>query len=159
MGLDINTPKGQKSLEYERLMVEKINNAWRDRQISFVETHKHFDSVCDGFLVKMNTVIGLHESKCRDLTYEKLQYFGTWLITAEKIEKCRTISEYLKVPFLGFLYLIPEDRVLMWKITDEKGRYLFEFEKTVTSTQRTINGGTTNRLNAFLPVKYAEEIK
>jgi hypothetical protein len=159
MGLDINTPKGQISLVHERRMMEKINQLWSDREISFMDTHKKYDSACDGFLVKMNTVIAIHESKCRNLTYEQLQGFGTWLITAEKIEKCKIISEYLKIPFLGFLYLIPDDRILMWKITDEKGKYLFDFEKEKTQTQRTVNGGIANRLNAFLPVKYAEELK
>jgi hypothetical protein len=159
MGLDINTPKGQVTLLHERKMMDKINRIWVGREISFVETHKKFDSACDGFLVKMNTVIGIHESKCRNLTYEEIQKFGTWLVTAEKIEKCRAISEYLKVPFLGFLYLVPDDRILIWKITDENGNYLFDFKKERTQTQRTVNGGVANRINAFLPVKYAEELK
>lgn len=147
--LDINTEKGQKSLEWESLMINRVSSKWNN--INLIETKKDEAAVCDGVIVQNNIITGIFESKCRNMSYEQLTKFGTWLITFEKLEKCRRLTEDLKVIFIGFLYLIPSDQILYWKIA-ENGKYCFSFETHNTLTQRTINGGETIRLNAFLPL-------
>lgn len=148
MGLDINTPKGRESLKLEMKMLEYISDCW---DVEIIETNKEKTSCCDGFLVKNNTIIGLFEDKCRKLTINELEDYGSWLITHQKLIDCKTISELLKVPFFGFLYLVKSNVVMFWKITDSKGEYCFAFDNMPTTTQKTINGGQIIRDNAFLP--------
>lgn len=156
MELDINTPKGQISLQQEERMLKYISECWN---LDIVNTKKEGDAVCDGFLIKNDTVVGLFESKCRNLSLIELEDYGSWLVTHEKIEKCRLLSEYLRVPFIGFLRLNKSNIVMYWKITDDKGQYLFDFEHMKTETQKTINGGTIIRDNAFLPYQYGEFVQ
>jgi hypothetical protein len=161
MALDINSEEGQKSLEHEREVQKIIEKAWN---VSIIETPKLKASKCDGFLVRDNNIIALFETKCRyDMTYSELLDRGTWLVTLEKIEACKQLSTLLHVPFLGFLYLRPkrsDERILLfWKITNMNGDYVFEFERYEQETQRTINGGSTIRMNAYLPIEHSDFVK
>lgn len=155
MSLDINTKKGQESLIHEREVQEIIKKKWK---LGVLETPKLGISACDGFLIKKNEMVALFETKCRyDMTYEELLTRGSWLITEEKIKKCKTLSILLQIPFYGFLYLLPKSNpdekiLLCWKITNEKGKYLFDFEVRNEQTQRSINGGQADRYNAYLPI-------
>lgn len=159
--LDINTKKGQESLIHEREVQEIIKNNWK---VSIIETPKIHSAKCDGFLVRDNNIIALFETKCRyDMTYSELLERETWLVTLEKIEACKQLSKLLQVPFLGFLYLRPKhstERVLLyWKITNIQGEYEFEFSSYEQETQKTINGGTIIRKNAYLPVELSNFVK
>ena len=62
------------------------------------------------------------------------------------------------MPAIGLLYSIPDDTILMWEITNSEGDYLFKFNVEKTVTQETVNGGTIERENAFLPMAYATKI-
>jgi hypothetical protein len=159
--MDILTDKGQKSLEYERKMLEKINfhicKEHKDNSM-LIETDKDMDAKVDGIIVKNNQVSGIFESKCRDMSLMKLREFGSWLITFDKILDGRKLSQLLRVPFIGFLYLIPDEIIMYWKITDKYGNFLFDFDVKNTKTQKTINGGSIVRTNAYLPVKRGVEL-
>ena len=154
-GLDINTPKGQVSLKYEKIMLRKIENRWG---VEIIETYKKGTARCDGIISKNKKLVGVEESKCRDMSLMKLRNYGSWLITHQKILNGQILSSLLKVPFMGFLYLVPDDITLYWKITDKDGKFNFKYDINNTTTQKTINGGTIVRENAFLPYKYAYEI-
>ena len=129
-------------------MMEKIEH---EMDIQLIETDKSTNARCDGIMVSNNKLIGVFESKCRNMTLEDLQRFGSWLVTHEKISDGQTVSRLLRIQFCGFLYLIPDDMILMWPITDNKGDYNFDFESKKTETQETINGGKVVRKNSFLP--------
>jgi hypothetical protein len=86
------------------------------------------------------------------MTKEELSMYGSWLVTNEKIMHGRYLSEMLRVGFFGFLYLIPDNNIFMWHITDSNGKFKFDFESKITKTQKTINGGTAMRENSFLPI-------
>jgi|TARA_R100001530_G_scaffold117429_1_gene84554 hypothetical protein len=150
--LDINTPRGQKSLEYERKMIERIE---RELNVDIFETDKKSAAKCDGIMVKRNELVGVFESKCRNMSVSQLYNFGSWLITHKKIEFGKMLSEMMMVRFYGFLYLIPDDSILAWMITDKEGNYAFKFDSWETETQETINGGKAIRNNSFLPVDNA----
>ena len=152
MTLDINSEKGQETVRQENKMLKYIEDCWGVKAITTKKESEDADAVCDGFLVKNKEVIALFESKCRNLSLAKLTEYGTWLITHEKIKKCKLLSEYIRIPFIGFLYLLDDDKIMFWQITDNKGNYLFEFKNEITSTRKTINGGTAMRDNAFLPI-------
>ena len=155
MDLDINTKKGQESLRHEKKMLEKIEHSF---SVQLIETPKKMDSKIDGIIVKDDQISGIFESKCRDMSYMELLDYKSWLVTFNKIMDGKKISEMLRVPFFGFLYLIPDELVFYWKITDEFGEFRFGFNIKRTLTRKTINGGTAIRTNAYLPVKYANEI-
>ena len=157
MSLDIYTPKGKETLLQEEKMLSYISEKWKSKNISIVQTIKKEPADCDGFLIKDNQVIGLFESKCRNLSLKQINLFGSWLITFDKLEKCRQLSLALKIPFLGFLYLVTDDIVLMWKIA-ENGEYCFDFEVSDTKTQSNVNGGSIIRSNAYLSVNNSTQI-
>ena len=123
-----------------------------------IETDKNTDAKIDGIIIKNNELAGVFESKCRDLSLMQLRKFGSWLITYEKLMDGKKISTMVRAPFIGFLYLIKDEIIMYWKITDKYGNFLFDYDVKETRTQRTINGGSIIRKNAFLPVKYGNEI-
>ena len=113
--MDILTKKGQKSLEYERRMLDKINfHICKDhkKDSMLIETDKDMDAKVDGIIVKDNQVSGIFESKCRNLSMMELRKFDSWLITFDKIMDGKKLSEMLRVPFVGFLYLIKDDIIM-----------------------------------------------
>ena len=159
--MDILTKKGQKSLEYEREMLERIrhNICKTHKEDSYlIETDKNMDAKVDGIIVKNNQVSGIFESKCRDLSLMQLMDFGSWLVTLDKIMDGKRLSEMLRVPYIGFLYLIKDRIIMYWKITDKYGDFTFDFEVKKTKTQKTINGGVAYRTNAYLPFKEGNEL-
>tara|TARA_R100000781_G_scaffold2704_3_gene4255 strand:+ start:2818 stop:3300 length:483 start_codon:yes stop_codon:yes gene_type:complete len=159
--MDILTKKGQTSLHYEHIMLDKIREhiCKKHKNNSFIyETDKDKPSKVDGFIVKDNVLSGIFESKCRNMGLMDLMEYGSWLITMDKIMDGKKLSEMLCVPFIGFLYLIKDDIIMYWKITDNNGEFLFDFDIKKTKTQRTINGGTAIRTNAYLPFKKGTEL-
>ncbi len=156
MGLDILSEKGQASLHYEKIMLDKISEI---RGVDLVETDKDTDAKIDGLIIKNNVLVGAFESKCRKLSLDELKRFGSWLITMDKILDGRKVSKLLRIPFFGFLYLIRDERILCWQITDSEGTFSFDFNIANTKTQKTINGGEIVRTNAFLPIEKARIIQ
>ena len=153
--MDILTKKGQKSLEYERIMLERISVL---TNVNIIETDKDMDAKVDGMISQDNQLTGIFESKCRNMSLMQLRKFGSWLVTFDKILDGRKLSQLLRVPFIGFLYLIPDEIIMYWKITDKYGNFLFDFDVKNTKTQKTINGGSIVRANAYLPVKRGAEL-
>ena len=124
--MDILTDKGQKSLEYEREMLERIRHSMCEKHQEdsyIIETDKNMDAKVDGIIVKNNQVSGIFESKCRNLSLMQLVDFGSWLITLDKIMDGKQLSEMLRVPYIGFLYLIKDKIIMYWKITDKYGDF------------------------------------
>ena len=159
--MDILTAKGQKSLEYEKKMLEKIRESICKKHKNssmLIETNKDMDAKIDGVIIKNNELSGIFESKCRDMGLIQLMEYGSWLVTFEKILDGKRLSEMLRVPYLGFLYLIKDDIVMYWKITNKYGNFMFDFDVKNTRTQKTINGGIIMRTNAYLPFKEGNEI-
>ena len=136
-------------------MLKRIEKSWG---VNLIETDKNTDAKCDGIVEKDNRLRAIYESKCRDMNYMQLCKWGSWLVTNQKILDCQIMSKMLRVPFIGFLYLIPDEMIFYWKITNKIGDFNFEYEVRKTETQKTVNGGKIIRENAYLPYKYAYEI-
>ena len=153
--LDIKSDKGKESLRQERIMLRRIEKVWG---VKLIETDKDTVAKVDGIIEKDKVIRGVYESKCRDFSYMQLCEYGSWLITHKKILQGQITSKMLMVPYLGFLYLVPDDMIFYWKITNKIGDFRFDYEVKETLTQKTINGGKTIRENAYLPFKYAYEI-
>ena len=159
MTLDINTPRGQSALAYERECIEAFCNLYPD--YNFLETDKNEPAAIDGFfyLHKRNWVDCAVEVKTRNMTTEQLMcdYGNEWLVSYDKILKGQQLSELICSPFVGMLYLIPEKKILTIKITDNRGKFLLDFDVRKTRTSASINGGEVIKENAFIPMEKAKE--
>jgi len=154
MNLDIDTPKGQISLQQERQLLDSLRAAYPGK--CFVETKKDMPAQIDGVIIEKRTLIGVFESKCRNMTSEQMHKFNDqWLVTYEKIVAGAEISKRLRVPFYGFLFLIDEPIGLNVKITDNEGNFIPDIKIERTKTQRTINGGSIIRTNAYISLETA----
>lgn len=156
MGLDINTPKGQETVKQELAMLKYIEKCW-GVQIKITKKDKPIDF--DGIIIKDKKVVGIFESKNRQEDLDFFEQRGSWLITFDKLEKCRLEAKKRKVPFYGFLGIELSGAYLVWKISDENGNYLFDFDHYKTKTQASVNGGEAYRDNAYLPIKYSKFIQ
>jgi len=157
--LDVNTPKGQESLQHELRAVELWNNYYPD--FTYVHTPKDGSALVDAVIVNNETnVVAVVEQKSRNMSLEQLQKWDSeWLITFDKIEAGRYVANSLGVPYIGFLYLIPDDLLLTQKISDKNGQWTCDYRTAVTETQETINGGTISRLNAYIKVDKAQHLQ
>jgi hypothetical protein len=127
--------------------------------LGWVETPRGKPARVDGLLVKNGELNGVGEVKCRyNLTLPKFKrlFDMEWLVTASKIEKCKELASGLQVPFIGFMFLVDEgvSGLLLWKRLDQ-----LTLRSERTETQATINGGTTHRLNAFIPMKHCKGLR
>lgn len=102
--------------------------------------------------------MGVFESKCRALSDRELKRFGSWLVTYQKIKDLKSLSELLRVPAYGVVYLLKDKKIRIWKIASD-GEYCFKFKIDKTETQKTINGGKIKRVNAYLPVENSKLLK
>lgn len=116
-------------------------------------------SCADGVIVKEGEVIGIVETKPRDLSEKQFIKYGSWLISNQKVEKCREVSERLRLPFYGLVWLVPDGVLYLWKITNDKGEYIVEFENKVTETWKNIDKTEkVKRVNSYFFIKDAKKI-
>ena len=152
MSLDANTEKGQNYVNHSRAGIHLIPQP-------FVETAQDKAGDIDGFFLKQDrkTIVAAVEIKAREMTEAELKRFGNeWLVTFEKIQKGALIAKSLCVPFYGVLYLIPDQKTYLVKLTDEHGNIVAPMRLEVTETKATCNGGTALRTNAYVSVEGAK---
>jgi len=127
----------------------------------FIETPKDQPADIDGFIVKGGTIISGVEVKCRMMSYHDLmnKFNSEWLITYDKIERGIAICRSLGIDFRGFLYLVPDQILIIVKIWDYKTREDCIMKIEETRTQATVNGGSIVRLNAYVDVSNATVIQ
>lgn len=159
MSLDINTPKGQKSLEYARRSADlwlQYSPGW-----SYASTPQDMDCPFDAVLIDpAGTVRAIVEQKSRDMSRRQLAEFGNeWLVTMDKLVRASQCARMLRVPLIGFLYLIPDEALLTQQLADADGLFVVPFRCDRTVTQRTINGGEIVRANAYIDMSDAREFR
>ena len=86
------------------------------------------------------------------------KFNAEWLVTYDKIERGISVCRSLGVDFRGFLFLVPEQILLIVRIWDFKTRETVGMELEETRTQATVNGGSIVRLNAYVDVSHATVI-
>jgi hypothetical protein len=155
VSLDILTPRGQESLRQERILLDAVSKAYG---FDILETAKDQPCEVDGFLARDGVICGVFESKCRKLTRAQMRKFDDrWLVTFEKVLAGLRFSKLLMVPFYGLVYLTEEPVGLMIQISDATGSPIVNMEVAQTTTQRTVNGGTIQRANAYIDLDTAFE--
>ena len=159
MSLDVLTPTGQKSVaDEQKAKAIFIRNF---PQYSYIETPKTKSADVDAFLTKEGVIEAIIETKCRyDVTLEEFnqQYKGHWLITFDKLERAKTLAKILQIDVVGFLYLVKSETLLIQKIISD-GEYVGRMVIEKTKTQKTINGGSIERVNAFIDMTQARRLK
>jgi hypothetical protein len=158
MPLDSETPVGQVFIQ-EQYRIQKL---LEEKGYTVINTSKKYNGT-DIILAKhidgKLTVCGVAEIKSRMtagnkiLTLDYLKENGGYLITAEKLKYGAQMSVMLMAPFFVIVSLMEDDKILIWKITDEKGEYLEKIEIRQKKTKETVNGGVAYRNNAFLPIE------
>lgn len=154
MSLDIATPRGQATLGHEERAVEIFMR--HHPEYIYAETPKNKPGAVDALLIEGQLVRAVVEQKSRDMTLDTLQAWNyEWLVTADKIRIAADIARSLCVPFLGFLYLIPEDALLVKRIANADGTLVAGIREEFRETQATVNGGKAFRKNAMIDMSGA----
>ena len=166
MSLDILTPKGAEATNHEQKLLQDICNVWN---VDILETPKKEPAKIDGIIIENNKMTAVFEDKCRKnmvLNDDKQFYLkehdmtvDSCLITYNKIDGGRLIGGALGVPFWGFLYLIDQDITLWWEIANKHGEFKEDINHRNSLTQKTVNGGTIVRDNAYLPLSSAHYLE
>jgi hypothetical protein len=158
--MDINTERGRKTLE----QVADAINIWRRNlpSVQYIHTPADRPADFDGILVHNGRVAGIVEIKCRvSMSFEQFTdyYKSEWLVTFDKVMRCMRAADSMQVPFLGFLYF-PGDKVLLYeKIYDPILGMNVPLRVLRTKTQKTVNGGTIDRDNAYIDMSDAKRLQ
>jgi hypothetical protein len=65
----------------------------------------------------------------------------------------------LGVPFVLIVYLIGSENIILFKVADENGDLLIDFDVVRTTTQKNVTGGTTERYNAFIGLNHMRVLR
>jgi hypothetical protein len=157
MSLDINTPRGQESVAEERCMIDILKSKYESQ---FIHTPIESAALVDGMIIKNNQLLGIFESKCRRDTLHKFQtsYHNEWLVSFHKLQAGATLSKMLCVPFWGFLYLVPDQLLLVIKLTDAQGKFVAKIRIEQRETSACCNGGTMIDTCGFISIKDAKHL-
>lgn len=157
--MDILTAKGQISADDEQFTRRIWESYFPDYR--YIETPKDKPAAFDAVLAKGKTIYAVVETKCRrDMDLEKFntQYKAKWLVTFKKLRDCAAASDLMGVPFVGFLYIQP-DNVLLTQEIYRDGQFQPRIIIDRTQTQATTNGGIVIRDNAYIDMSGAKKLE
>lgn len=154
--LDCESPLGIEFMKHQYAAMAKLNKAGY-----LCIATKNIADKSDIFIAKKDSdghlrMHGIAEIKSRAtaggniLSVEYLKKNGGYLISNDKLSHGQQLSYMTSMPFFVIVNLIYENKLLVWKITDTDGNFLENFPRRRTKTRATVNGGTAERLNAFL---------
>jgi hypothetical protein len=149
--MDINTPKGRKTLEQEREAIEIFER--HNPTLRFIETPKARPALIDGVFIRAGVIEYTVEVKCRvsmSVDTFKHEYASEWLVTFDKVIQAIDLSSKLCVPIMGILYFPAEKTVFVKVIWSPNAGLMSAMDVRQSKTQRTVNGGEANRLNAYI---------
>ena len=90
------------------------------------------------------------EIKSREMSIEELKGYGSYLISYDKINTGRALSGLIGVPYLLYVKLIKDNTIVYWKVTDNNGNYIVNFNTKKTETKNNCNGGKALRENSYI---------
>lgn len=145
--LAITTERGQQWVALQQDTARRLAEAWHAEAIG---TGDDRAALVDALFVRHGVVVGVAEIKVRSMTVARLEAFGDYLVTAQKLTDGMRVATALQVPYVLAVRL--EDAIVWWRLTDAKGRTLVTYPVRETVTQETCLGGTVARPNAYLPL-------
>lgn len=156
--LDCRTPRGRRAIN-EQYSTQRILELLGFTCVSTGEEDHPSDIILARKRGDQLVIHGIAEIKSRYaagdqvLTVDYLKKDG-YLITFDKIRKGVQAAQALRTAFFVIVRLIGDgDKILVWKVWDRG--YLVPIFNKKTTTQKTINGGTADRVNTFLPISKA----
>lgn len=141
------------------VIIGKPDGSWSEKHIG-----QPVDARCLWIDAELDQVM---EIKSRfDVTKEKFfgEWKGTWLVTYDKLKRCYDTAFSLRTNLTGLLVLV-DSKVCYHKLLAEYNKdtggleWRIKFEVMTTETQKTINGGTALRENAYIDMNGVDEIK
>lgn len=162
--LDCETPLGKTFIDHQ-MFTQKILESKGYTLMNMSTKDAGADILIAKPVEGVLTVCGIAEIKSRKmagsspLTREYLKNNGGYLITHDKLKFGSSASFVFSVPFYLIVNLLMEEVILIWKITDDQGLFMFDFETKDTLTKMTCNGGEIVRPNSYLPIDKATVIE
>jgi hypothetical protein len=125
--MDVLTPKGRITLEQERRAAALFEQAHPGCR--YLPTPKDQPARVDAVIVRGDRIVAVAETKCREATAETFfgSFGGEWLVTFDKLLEGRAVAIALGVRFIGLLYLVPDDRLLVTRLFNADGSAAAEF--------------------------------
>lgn len=108
-------------------------------------------ALIDGVAYMNHEITHIIEFKSRDESWDSMMHYGTYLISWDKIQNGMTMAKMMRVPFILIVYLVQSDMVLGVELATEDGTLAVnDIEVKETRTQRSIQGGSVMRKNAYI---------
>ena len=108
-------------------------------------------ALIDGVAYMNHEISHIIEFKSRDESWDSMMHYGTYLISWNKIQNGMEMSRMMRVPFILIVYLVQSQMVLGVEIATEDGALAIpDIEVKETRTQRSIEGGSVMRKNAYI---------
>ena len=148
--LDCTTEKGQQFLAHEDETARRVGIWLRCQPVKL----GGLATTVDRAFVRDGKIVGLAEIKTRDMSVQELRGFGSYLVTAKKLQDGMDLARALGVPYVLFVRLLHDDAIVHFTVSDATGRQLISWKTNNTVTQAGCNGGTAFRKNAYIPLKY-----
>ena len=152
--MDVTTPLGLKAIESSRIAIDRLET---QTPYTFLRFSDDLPAICDGIILNGDNPIALYEVKSRAMSSVELfdRFDGEWLVSYEKIHGIYNVTKALCLSFVGVLYCTKDDVVLATTVWDKTGSMRIRLRIEQTETQKTVNGGTISRANAFLDMTTA----
>lgn len=147
MNLDCNTTRGRIYINHQLECINILKEKWG---VEIFSTNDDTIADADAIAIKNGKISAILEIKSRETNLEQLKKWGSYLITFEKILKLRNLCKSLCCVGVIAVYLLQDKKIVFWKICDANGEFLIELNGKITTTQKTCNGNTTDRFNAYL---------
>ena len=108
-------------------------------------------ALIDGVAYMNREITHIIEFKSRDESWDSMMHYGTYLISWDKIQNGMDMARMMRVPFILVVYLAQSQMVLGVELATEDGTLAIpDIEVKETRTQRSIDGGSVMRKNAYI---------
>lgn len=154
MMLDCNTPLGKRYIEEQERTSSKlgalgftvINTSGQDHRTDVILAKEIKGSLTAVYIAEIKS---RQSAAGKPITIDYIKRNG-YLISNSKIIYGAEMSKCFKVPFLVIVSVMNEDKLMVWRITDDNGELVETVDVRRTRTSATVNGGDAVRENAFL---------
>ena len=146
--LGCRTPLGRKSLNQETEACIKISATYG---FTCVKPRSQVCPVDRVFVDAGGNMAIIAEVKTRNMSREKLEQLGTFLISENKVDSGRMLASIFGVPFWIIANLI--DAIAIFEVVNADGDVIVPHNVKETLTPRDVNGGHKVDSCAYLPVE------
>lgn len=151
------------SLHYESETCDYLTRQTGLKWLRFDQNSESSHACADGFILdpplsNKGGICGMFEVKCRDMSTDDFRYSfkSEWLVSYQKLEACRLVTQRLRLPFIMALRLLNGNAILVTQVWDARGDLNVPIRLKQTTTQKNVNGGIASRPNAYINMSEAD---